>query len=313
MRPVVSVIMSVYNGETHLAQAIESIIKQTYKAIEFIIIDDASTDNSPAILKEFAERDQRIRVMRNQENIGLTRSLNKGLRICHGEFIARQDADDFSSPERIAKQVYFMTCNPDVMLLGTSGCLMDEKGKVLHNERVVSGTNRLRKLIIKKNQFFHGSVMIRKSCLSKIGLYNEEFRSGQDYDLFLRIAENYAIENLWETLYHYRITSTAISMTKTKEQLMSGLIAQTASLHRRKGWLTAWEPGTFQKYEQMLDTFFTNRMIESNICLTKGRNNLLMNNINSARKEFIKAFIAFPMPKTLYHLIKSLFLHTNNI
>lgn len=305
MEPLVSVVMSVHNGDRFLIEAIESILVQTYKNIEFIIIDDSSDDHTPFFLKKYAEQDSRIVVLRNEKNLGLTKSLNKGIKISRGTFIARQDADDFSHPERIAKQIEFMLCNPNIMLLGTGGYLIDEKGKTLYSEHVVTGKKRSKKIIKKRNIFFHGSVIIRKSCLDKTGLYNEEFRIGQDYDLFLRISESHDIENLEKPLYYYRIMPNTISSTKSREQQMATLIAQTASSNRVKGHLAAWELGTYQRYEIKLDTFLNNKIIESNIFLTKGRNNLLMNNIESARKEFAKAFIAFPTPKTLYHLIKS--------
>lgn len=119
MKPDISVIMSVHNEERFLGASIESILNETYKNFEFIIVDDKSTDNSLEIIKKYQKKDKRIRIIKNEENIGLTKSLNRALKLAKGEFIARQDASDISKKERLAEQINFLKENSDYSVVGT--------------------------------------------------------------------------------------------------------------------------------------------------------------------------------------------------
>lgn len=131
MAPAVSVVMSVFNEEAHVAEAIESILKQTFADFEFIIIDDASTDGSPALIETYAQKDSRIKVFTQPENQGLAVSLNKGLRQATGTYLARMDADDISYPERFQKQFDYLERHPELGALGTFMKEIDEKGEVV--------------------------------------------------------------------------------------------------------------------------------------------------------------------------------------
>ncbi|MDD4353774.1 MAG: glycosyltransferase family A protein, partial [Candidatus Nanoarchaeia archaeon] len=124
----ISVIMSAYNTERYIAEAIESILNQTFKDFEFIIIDDGSTDDSLKIIKRYVKKDRRIKLIHNKKNIGLTKSLNKGLKIAKGQYIARMDADDISLPQRFQIQYDFLEKNKDIFLIGTTAFLIDDKG-----------------------------------------------------------------------------------------------------------------------------------------------------------------------------------------
>jgi glycosyltransferase involved in cell wall biosynthesis len=273
--------------------------------VEYIIINDASDDDTSDILSRCSRKDKRITIITNAKNLGLTKSLNLGIGASKGEYIARQDADDVSHPERLAKQIEYLTRNKDVMMLGTGGHLMDESGNVLRREHVVTGKNRLKKRLWKRNQFIHGSVVIRRSCLNDVGLYNEEFKSAQDYDLFLRISEKYAVDNLPDPLYSYRLNPTAISSTKSREQQIAALIARMASVRRRKGVQKEWVPGTYEEYKKDLDTIYWKRIVEHSVRMTSGRNSLLEGNVKNAREEFLKAFIAFPSSRPVYHFLRT--------
>ena len=127
--PAISVVMSVYNGEQFVAQSIESVLRQTFPGFELLIVNDASTDRTREIVTSF--RDPRIRIVDNPSNVGLTRSLNRGLALARGRFVARQDADDLSLPTRLAEQLAFMRANPGVALVGTQARVMDARGRVL--------------------------------------------------------------------------------------------------------------------------------------------------------------------------------------
>ncbi len=125
----VSVVMAVHNGEKYLRQAVESILAQTFMDFEFIIVNDGSNDSTDSILGEFASRDKRIIIVQNGKNIGLTRSLNRGLELAHGQLIARMDVDDISFPQRLEAQVDFMESHPEIGILGTAACVIDADGK----------------------------------------------------------------------------------------------------------------------------------------------------------------------------------------
>ena len=131
MQPKISVVMSVYNGTPYLRECIESILNQTCKDFEFIIIDDGSSDNTWKILTEYANQNQQIKLFKNEENIGLTKSLNKGLKLAGGEYIARQDADDVSLPDRFELQTRFLDAHLEVGALGSSAEVIDEQGMSL--------------------------------------------------------------------------------------------------------------------------------------------------------------------------------------
>ncbi len=141
--PKVSVIMSVYNGDKYLREAIESILNQTFTDFEFIIVNDGSTDNSLEIIESYD--DERIKTINNKKNIGLTKSLNKALKFAKGKYIARQDADDVSLPNRFEKQVEYLDSHPEVALVGTSVYLIDENGKII-GKRIAFAKPRIKDL-----------------------------------------------------------------------------------------------------------------------------------------------------------------------
>jgi glycosyltransferase involved in cell wall biosynthesis/2-polyprenyl-3-methyl-5-hydroxy-6-metoxy-1,4-benzoquinol methylase len=221
-KPKVSVIMSVYNGEKYLREAIESILNQTFTDFEFVIVNDGSTDNSLEILKSYD--DERIRVINNEKNIGLTKSLNKALKVARGEYIARQDADDVSLPDRFEEQMKYFERYPEVALLGTSIYLIDENGKIV-GKRIVLAKPSIKDLF-KGNQFNHGSVMFKKEVINQLGGYNELIRYSQDYELWLRIAKHCEVRNLTQLLYNFRSHDENIGFKNRGDSALYFLLAQ---------------------------------------------------------------------------------------
>ena len=219
--PQISVVMAAFNAEKYVGAAVESILAQTFTDFELIAIDDGSTDNTLAILKSFT--DCRVRVIDNSANFGLAKSLNVGIAKSTAPLIARQDADDLSVPTRLEKQVAFMTQNPDIALLGTGRKTMIKNGDVVpHKSKQVPPTFVA---MLKSNLFVHGSVMIRKTILDKIGGYNEAFRECEDYNLWLRITKNHHVANLAEGLYIVRRHETRQTWKNTHEQILYRLLA----------------------------------------------------------------------------------------
>lgn len=185
--PRVSVLMSVYNGEKHVRHAIDSILSQTFTDFEFIIVDDGSTDSTVTILDSYS--DARIVRRKNSQRMGLARSLNRGLALARGEFVARQDADDVSLLERLATQVAFLDREPSVILLGTAIQWIDESGQLMNQIDCQPCTDAsIRWKMLLNNSFYHSSVMARRSVLVNNGLwYDVKLEYAQDYELWSRV------------------------------------------------------------------------------------------------------------------------------
>ena len=221
-RPKLSVIMSVYNGEPYVREAVASILNQTFNDYEFLIIDDGSSDGTREILESY--RDPRIRII-HQENIGLTASLNKAIGLSKGEFIARQDADDVSLPERMEKLLELLEDEPEVGLVGSYVIFIDQNGNEFSHWRTPVEHDEICRESKDYNALCQGGGIFRKSCLEEIGTYREKFRYAQDYDLLLRIARRFRFRNVDRFLYKWRKGSHTISRTKLSQQLEYHLLA----------------------------------------------------------------------------------------
>lgn len=217
--PKVTVLMSVYNGERFLSGALESILAQTWTDFEFLIINDGSTDGSREIILSYD--DPRMRLVDNPTNIGLTKSLNRGLELAQGSLIARQDQDDLSCPARLGKQVDFLNNHPEVALLGTRASLIDEWGRRVHNPLTRRATT-LRGIewqFMVYNPFVHSSVMFRREVIwTKLGGYDESLER-QDYELWSRVAVACGVANLPEELVKFRIHPDSITAKSTPEDM----------------------------------------------------------------------------------------------
>lgn len=227
-----SVIMSVYNSEKYLAQALRSILTQTYRDFEFLIVDDGSTDMSAEILMEVAEQDRRIKIITNPTNIGLTASLNKALRAARGALIGRMDADDIALPERFMEQITFLESHHDVGVVGTAYEFIDAAGNSMGKKSVLTESNELRNALIRSNPFLHSSVMIRKDLLDRVHGYDERYSKAQDYDLWMRLSPLCHLANLSEALMKKRFTSGMISYAQERKQIQCALRVRSQALRR---------------------------------------------------------------------------------
>lgn len=218
--PKVTVLMSVYNGEQYIREAIDSILGQTFKDFEFIIINDGSTDHSRELI--LSCKDPRIRLVDNKKNIGLTCSLNNGLRIAEGEYIARMDADDISLPARLEKQVEFLDAHPSTGVLGINSWIIDEQGNQLKELNYPASHNGIMAMILVENRFVHSSIMLRKKVLEVCGYYLEDYQHAQDYELLLRLSLITHLANLAAPLHKWRKNySAGISVVKRPEQIIA--------------------------------------------------------------------------------------------
>ncbi|MEX2006657.1 MAG: glycosyltransferase [Candidatus Saccharimonadales bacterium] len=216
--PKVTVLMPVYNGQRYLKQAIEGILNQTYKDFEFLIIDDGSTDKSKSIIRRYAKKDPRIRLI-SRPNKGLVATLNEGLDKASGEYIARMDCDDISLKKRLKIEVEYLDANPDVALVGSNYTIVDEHGKRLVDTNVFTHPDDLKLCLVTCNQYGHGSVMIRKSALNKVGNYDKGVGHLEDYDLWIRISHVAKVANIEEPLYQWRKTADSITGANLELQI----------------------------------------------------------------------------------------------
>lgn len=215
VNPKISVVMGVFNGEERLELAINSIIEQTYTNWEFIICDDCSTDNSYEKLLEISKKDNRIKIIRNEKNIGLAASLNKCIDISSGDYIARMDDDDYSYPYRFEKQIEFLEKHSEFGFVSSAIDLFD-------GEKIISYQN-IRKKIPEKSDFLWGSCFVhpatifRKDSIMKVNCYrvSKETRRTEDYDLFMRMYSKGIIGyNFSERLLRYYINTDSMKKRK---------------------------------------------------------------------------------------------------
>ncbi|MCS7093307.1 MAG: glycosyltransferase [Patescibacteria group bacterium] len=224
-KPLVSVIMPVYNAEKFLSQAIESILNQTYKNFEFIIIDDYSTDNSKEILKTYLKRDKRIKVFFNRKNLGIEKVLMKTKKIFRGKYYARMDADDISRKDRLEKQIDFLENNPDYVIVGSNIRIIDENNKILGLRKYPETHQEIVDYLYLGNPFAHPSVCLKADVLKK-EFYNEKFKNAEDYYLWWRILKLGKGLNLQDYLVDYRFHSNQIKLKQLKNQLKASIQIQ---------------------------------------------------------------------------------------
>ncbi|MBU1085238.1 glycosyltransferase, partial [Patescibacteria group bacterium] len=164
-----AVLMAVFNNAETLEEAINSILNQTYKDFQFVIVNDASTDQSNQIIAKFVKQDSRVILIENKHQLGLTKSLNKGLKVIKTKYIARMDADDISLPNRFEKQLKFLEDHPEIALLGTAAFLINKEGKKLKLKTNPIDNQHLKKVILHYCPFIHPTWMIRRSALIEVG------------------------------------------------------------------------------------------------------------------------------------------------
>ena len=218
--PRVSVVTSVYNGEAYVEECIDSILNQTFQDFEYIILNNGSTDRTAEILNHYT--DSRIHII-HQENLGISRSLNKGINLSKSELIARLDADDYALPQRLEKQIAFMEQHPKVVLCGSR--FKELVGEKFFPQKVqfVEQDKDIRKTISCFNPFSHSTTMIRKAVFTKIGGYNKNFEYSQDYDLWIRLLNVGEASILKEELVVARLAEQSTSYENRRKQKLEGL------------------------------------------------------------------------------------------
>ncbi|MBN2396206.1 MAG: glycosyltransferase [Candidatus Atribacteria bacterium] len=220
LKPKISVLMSIYNEPIEwVSEAIESILFQTFKNYEFLIINDKpDRKENIVLLAEYAKKDRRIKIIENAHNIGLTKSLNKGLDLAQGQYIARMDADDIALPNRLTEQVTYMDAHSDVAACGSYVKLFGDNEKVINEFRTKS--NQTVNYLLVGSPIVHPSAIMRKSILDKFNIrYNEDLRFAQDYNFWFMLSTVAKIANIPKVLLKYRSSEKQISRGRQEEQL----------------------------------------------------------------------------------------------
>jgi glycosyltransferase involved in cell wall biosynthesis len=228
--------MSVYNGQRYLRPAVDSVLAQSWRDFEFIIINDGSTDDSGEILRAYAQQDTRIVLIDQERNQGLSRALNAGWQRARGVYVGRQDADDISAPERLQRQVAFLEAHPEIGVAGTLSQVIDAEGQPVASVNYHSGLTdnaALQAQLLVDNPICHGSVLMRRSLLAAAGGYSEHVGPTEDYDLWLRLAETTQLANVTPVLYYYRVHPASVGRTRYAQQCFDKARVLEQALRRR--------------------------------------------------------------------------------
>jgi glycosyltransferase involved in cell wall biosynthesis len=230
--PLVSVILVICNVEHFLAEAIESILGQTFSDFEFVILDYGSTDTSKDIVLRYAGKDSRMKLHETPPCTYIEAKI-AACALAQGRYIAVQDADDNSFPDRLLWEVEFMENNPAVGVLGGAADWINAEGKKLYVFKPPASDEEIRAALPTRCPFVHSSVLMRTQAYTGVGGYRRLFAQAEDYDLFLRISEHFQCGNLKQVVVEYRIHPRQLSLRTRRQQSVAKLVAQTAASVRR--------------------------------------------------------------------------------
>jgi glycosyltransferase involved in cell wall biosynthesis len=223
--PRISVVLAVRNGERHLDASVRSILDQSFDDFELIVVDDGSTDATPAILSALRSADARVAIVR-QEHRGLAAALNTGIERARGVYVARQDADDISRRDRFERQAAYLDRVPSIAAVGSTVDVIDRSGVLVGSLVAARGPQAVKRgLLTLRSTPVHGSMMMRRSAIQSFGGYRPAFPASQDYDLWLRLSERFDIDNLPDPLYRWRLAPESVYATRRATQLRYAGIA----------------------------------------------------------------------------------------
>ena len=227
IKPLISIVLPVFNGEKYLSLAIDSVIAQSYQNWELIIIDNESSDKTPHIITEYIKKDVRIKGLYCSQK-GIVPALNTGLSHCSGPLVARIDADDIWLPEKLETQKNAFNNDISLTLLGTSVEIINDKGEILTDRQAFNngkplGYKEVKQRLGRKNLFCHSSIMIRKEVIDVLGGYSDRFLHSEDYHLWLKITKQFKVEIFEEKLVKFRYHQHSISRKHSRVQQQNSL------------------------------------------------------------------------------------------
>jgi glycosyltransferase involved in cell wall biosynthesis len=268
--PLLSVVMPVYNAEKYLAAAIESILQQSFREFELIVVDDASTDSSPDLIRHYAELDQRLVCLPQARNGMISRALNAGIARARGKYIVRMDADDLAMPDRLRKQVTFMEAHPEIGVSGGSMLIMDENARIFSRRTYHLHDADIRRHLFRYSPFSHPTIILRKAVLEQCGLYNPDFDLAEDYELYFRIGRVAQFGNLPDVLLHYRVVNKSITGQVTRKMERITLAIRRKAV-REYGYQMSWLDWGYWILQYLSLCFFPANLKKSLFIWLRGR------------------------------------------
>jgi glycosyltransferase involved in cell wall biosynthesis len=263
--PTVTIVMATYNGAMYLAEAIDSVLQQTYQDWELIVIDDGSTDKTGIVVKKYMKHEKRIIYKKNSQNLGLIASLNRGIAMARGVYIARLDSDDvWIDRTKLEKQITFLQRYPSYGLVGSFASVIDMSGKIRRELTLPVTDAAIKKYLLIENCFVHSAVVFRRDLAEKIGGYDPKFTHAEDYAFWLQFGLICRLYNFPECFVAYRNNPNGITKTKYRNQLQSTYKAVEMFGDAYPNYLlgrTLWQLRLF--VPQSIKTFVSNTLIKS--------------------------------------------------
>lgn len=231
--PLISVVIPVYNGQKYLRSAIESILGQTFRNFEIIAIDDGSKDHSYQILRALAQTDQRLRIFRNSRNRNIVYTLNRGVKLARGKYIARMDCDDIAVEDRLKIQLRYLRAHPSTVVVGSNCYTIDQNNNFIGYKRFPISDEGIRAMIFLINPMQHPTMMINRSLLPKDFVwYNQSIVHGEDLDLLFRLAKIGPVHNLKKPLLFYRLHLNSKTFMHPKENYLDTKIIRKLAIEK---------------------------------------------------------------------------------
>lgn len=232
-QPLVSVVMPAYNAGAYIAEAIESILNQTYKNLELIIVNDGSTDDTYAIAKKYAKKDRRVVVLHNDKHNGLSITANKGMRKTKGVYIARMDADDIALPERIEKQVAYLEAHKETVAVGGFCYIINKNGKIIGRKTFPTSFEEIYEYIFRFIPVQQGTLTIAKHRLPKnFAFYEDGMNTAEEVELFFKLFQHGRVENMPAYMLAYRMHDTNTSFANLRATFLLTLVARIKAIYR---------------------------------------------------------------------------------
>jgi glycosyltransferase involved in cell wall biosynthesis len=233
MAPRVSVLIGAYNNASTLERAARSMLDQTVTELELLIIDDGSTDATPRVAAAIAAGDPRVRVMRMDSNLGIARSLNAGLGAAHAPVVAVLDADDWSEPQRLDRQLDVLAREPGVAVVGCRMREVDQRGNdLVPRTRFVSG--EVNDSLLRFNPIPNTSATFRRDAALGVGGYDPRYRWATEYDLWLRLADRHRIHALNDVLATRQMSTRNVAARREREQIAESIVMRLRAMRRRR-------------------------------------------------------------------------------
>lgn len=313
--PLVSVLITVYNDEQNIASAIESILSQTFQDFEIIVVNDGSTDNTLNILTEYERRDERIRII-NQQNQGTAAAASNGIKFCRGKYIARLDSDDISYTHRLEEEVRFLNLNPNVGLVGGGCHISDVNGRIIGTRNIKTANPY--KTLINRCIYQQSDVMFRKDVINKLPnneIYRSKFKGAEDYDLWLRISEISGIAKLDTIFGVWRLNSGGYTLSRKQEQLEAIKELKKMAKTRRNGqndWYHSFVPNVKDKQHRTPLKNFEYDLTVSQVLIKEARTQDVREQLKkyksdklawkNVRKWYYLSYFPKPVLKTMFNL-----------